>query len=150
MSRARLGSLLGLLCSALLLWSLLIVVDPYPPRPYFEWSLCGVLFTASVGLWFNKNWARITFLVAGSIFVLFSIAATAVGFACAGNLVYCYQNFVRSEPLFADIYYFVQVACVPQSLRCYTSFIYLQPVLTGLALALLVWPLASNNRSRGA
>src|ERR1700689_1176023 len=149
MTRSRLGSFLGLLCSSLLLWSLLIVVDPYPPRPYFEWGLFSVLFTASVGLCFNKNWARITFLIGGSVFVLFSVAAIAVGFSCAGNLVNCYQSFVRSQPIFADVYYFVKVGRMSQSVRCYNSLMYVQPVLTGLALGVLIWPLASNNRSKG-
>src|ERR1700733_7461732 len=148
MTRSRLGSLLGLLCSSLLLWSLLIVVDPYPPRPYFEWGLFSALFTASVGVWFNKTWARIIFLVVGSVFVLFSVAAIAVGFSCAGNLVNCYQRFVRSQPIFADVYYFAKVACMPQSVRCFDSLMYVQPVLTGLALAVLLRPLASNSRSK--
>jgi hypothetical protein len=152
MRRARLASLLGLLCSLLLAASLLIAVDPYPPArlPYFLWGLCGVLFVASVGLWFQKRWARIVFLVAGTIFLLQYAAAALLGpEGCAGTLVGCYRHYIRSEPMLALIYPFLKVICSPESVRCYTSSMYLAPAPMIFAMAILLKPLASNNRWRG-
>jgi hypothetical protein len=147
MGRARLVSLLGLLCSLLLAASLLIAVDPYPPGlPYFLWGLCGVLFVASVGLWLQKRWAHIVFLVAGTIFLLqYAAAVFLAPHGCAGTWVGCYRHYVRSEPMLAVIHRLVEVTCSPESVRCYTSSMYLLSAPMIVAMALLLKPLASNN-----
>jgi hypothetical protein len=159
MDRARLGSLLGLLCSGLLAISPLVAVNPYPPGwPYFLWGLCGALFIASASLWFRRRWGRVVFLVAGTI-ILLKYAAEIQGApgGCAGTLSGCYNHYIQSNRMLAVARYFVYLSCSHQpviccsqeSIGCYKLSMYVQPALTLLAMLILLKPLASNNRWRG-
>jgi len=159
MDRARLGSLLGLLCSVLLAISLLVVVNPYPPGlPYLLWGLCGVLCIASASLWFRRRWGRVVFLVAGTVILLGYVDAIlwAPG-GCAGTLAGCYNHYIQSNRMLAVAHYFVyftcshqpDLCCSEQLIRCHKLSMYVQPALTLLVLLILLKPLASNNRWRG-
>jgi hypothetical protein len=154
MSRARLGSLLALLCGTLFACSLLMqwMRDPsyYPHQPpprYLEWAICVALFAGAIGLWFQRRWARLTFLIAGSFF-LFLCIGVFVGVGCAGTLMSCYRYNLLSQPTLAVSYYFAKVACSVESLQCYEVATFAQPVLTMLTMAVLVKPLVYNNRWR--
>jgi hypothetical protein len=151
MDRARLGSLLGLLCSLLLAASLLSAVNPYPPWwPYMLWGLWSMMFIASVGLWSHSRWGRTIFLGAGIIFLLECSGEILMApGACAGTLAGCYKHYVISDPMLAVDYYLVKLTCSGESVRCYTSVMYLQAALMIVAIATLLKPLTSNNRWRG-
>jgi hypothetical protein len=151
MTRTRFASLLVLLCGMLLAWSLVGALDHlYPPPPYVLWCLCTILFLASVGLWFQIAWARITFLIAGVLLLLFEVATALLApGGCAGTLVDCYGHYIHSEPSLAVGYYLARFTCSSESISCYTAFMYLQPVLLVMTAVVLIRPSASNNRWSG-
>jgi hypothetical protein len=151
MDRARLGSMLGLLCSLQLAASLLSVVNAYPPWwPYMLWGLWSMLVIASIGLWSHSGWGRAIFLGAGIIFLLECSGEILMApGSCAGTLVGCYEHYVISDPMLAVDYYLVKLTCAGESVRCYTFAMYLQAGLMVVAIAILLKPLASNNRWRG-
>jgi hypothetical protein len=151
MNRARLGSLLGLLSSILFAASLLIAPRLYPSylpaylaRALWLWSLCGVLFIASAGLWFQRRWARVVFLVGGSIFLLDYARAFLLPVLCVGT---CALK-IPSDPMYSVFRYYA-LTCSTDSVRCYQSLgwlLWLQPALMLLTMVTLLKPLASNNR----
>jgi hypothetical protein len=159
MVRARLGSLLGVLCSTLFALSLLLVVDTHAPHWVgFLWLLCGALLISSVGLWFRKRWARLAFLLVASWLLLLYIAE--IGLApggCAGTMSGCYNYYIQHDPLLAVAHYFayltcshdLDLCCSEQLVRCIKRSMYVQPALTLFAMVVLLKPLASNNRSSG-
>ena len=161
MVRARLGSLLGVLCSILFALSLLLVVDPHPvPWVVFLWFLCGALFVSSVRVWPRRRWARLAFLVTASwllVLSVLSIAEIAVSpGGCAGTMNGCYNYYVQHDPLLAIAHYFAYLTCshdldmcCSELVRCIKRSMYVQPALTLLAIVLLLKPLASNNRWSG-
>jgi len=148
MTRAHLGSLLGLLCSTLFALSLLTAVDLYPPWPYLEWGVFGVMFAASIGLWFQKRWGRLTLLISGIIF-LWLWLGVLVGTGCAGSLIGCARHNLQSQPAVAVAYYLAKFACRAESADCYVGASFVQPVLMMLTMAVVLKPLASNHRWRG-
>src|SRR5712692_3004940 len=81
-----------------------------------RWGLCVVFLTIAVGLWLAKPWARISFLVIGSGFVVF----------------------------YAGAYYLSDLPCARDSSGCNIPLILSQPILTIATLAILFRPLASN------
>jgi uncharacterized membrane protein len=115
MSRARLASLLTLLWSAIQAWSL-VLLGFYPAFHIVGWGLCAIFLTIAIGLWFAKPWARVSFLVLGSGFVIFYIAA----------------------------YYLARLPCASDSSSCNIPLVLSQPMLTIATLAILLRPLASN------
>ena len=160
MVRARLGSLLGVLCSTLFALSLLLVVDPHPLQWVgFLCLLCGALFISSVGLWFRKRWARWAFLLLASWLLLLYIAeiGLAPGAGCAGTMSGCYNYYIQHDPLLAVAHYFayltcshdLDLCCSKQLVRCIERSMYVQPALTLFAVVVLLKPLASNNRWSG-
>jgi hypothetical protein len=158
MVRARLGSLLGVLCSTLVALSLLLVVNPYQHHWGALWALCGALLISSVGLWFRKRWARLAFLLGGSFLLLSYIAEIELApGGCAGSIAGCYNYYIQHDPLLAVAHYFayltcshpLDLCCSEQLIRCHKLSMYVQPALTLLAMAFVLRPLASNNRSRG-
>ena len=156
MLRARLGSLLGVLCSALFALSLLLVVDPHPPHWVdFLWCLCSALFISSVGVWFRKRWARWAFLLVASFLLLLYIAEIELApGGCAGTMAGCYNYYIQHDPLLAVAHYFayftcshdLDLCCSEELIRCHKLSMYAQPALTLLAMVVLLKPLASNNR----
>jgi hypothetical protein len=120
MNRARLGSLLALLWSAIQAWSLWRL-GFYPPRHLVGWAFCAVFLAISLGLWQRQPWGRFAFLTLGSVLVI----------------------------SYAIIYFFGQSPCTPNFSGCYPVLIVSQPLLTIVGLAILMKPLASNNRWRG-
>jgi hypothetical protein len=120
MSRARLGSLLALLWSAVQVWSL-FNLRFYPSQHPLGWTLCVVFLAISTGLWLRQPWARTAFLVVGGVLL--------VSYAVA--------------------YYFAQTPCMKDMSGCHPLLILSQPLLTAVGLATLAKPLASNNRSKG-
>jgi hypothetical protein len=159
MVRARLGSLLGVLCSALFAFSLLLVVDsPLPRRLAFLWCLCGALFISSVGVWFRNRWAHLTFLlVAGFLLLLYGAEIELSPGGCAGTMAGCYNYYIQHDSLLAVAHYFayltcshpLDLCCSEQLIRCHKLSMYVQPALTLTAMVVLLKPLASNNRWRG-
>jgi uncharacterized membrane protein len=115
MGRARVASLLTLLWSAIQAWSLLLL-GFYPARHMLGWGLCVLFLAISVGLWLAKPWARVSFLILGTGFVIF----------------------------YATAYYFAALPCATDSSTCNMSLVLSQPLLTFATLAILFKPLASN------
>jgi hypothetical protein len=155
MIRARFGSLLGVLCSTLLALSLLLVVDPYQRRWVVLWSLCGALIISSVGLWFRNRWAQLTFLlVAGFLLLLYGAEIALAPGGCAGTIAGCYNYYIQHAPLLAVAHFFAYVTCShplesccsEQLIRCHKLSMYVQPALILSAIAVLLKPLASNQR----
>jgi hypothetical protein len=120
MIRARLASLLTLLWSAIQAWSLWNL-HFYPRQHPLGWGLCVFFLAISVGLWLRPPWARIAFLLVGSILAISYVAA----------------------------YYFAQTPCTKDMSGCHPLLILSQPLLTVVALVILMKPLAPNNRRRG-
>jgi hypothetical protein len=152
MIRARLASLLGVLCSTLFAISLLIAVDPLG-HPL--WCVCGALFITSLGVWFRKRWAQVAFLLVASLTLLLYIAEISLApGGCAGTMAGCYNHYIQSNPMLAVAHYFVYLTCSQEPdlccsqelIRCHKLSMYVQPALTLLAMAILLKPLASNNR----
>jgi hypothetical protein len=150
MIRARLASLLGVLCSTLFAISLLIAVDP---SGYRLWCICGALFITSLGLWFRERWAQVAFLLVASLTLLLYIAEIAVApGGCAGTMAGCYNNYIHSSPMLAVAHYFVYLTCShepdfccsPELIRCHKLSMYVQPALTLFAIVILLKPLASK------
>jgi hypothetical protein len=158
MNRARLGSLLGLLCSSLFLCSLFVAIDPYYAHPrdrYFLWGVCGALFITSLGLWFRKRWAQVAFLLVASLTLLLYLAEISLApGSCAGTIAGCYNHYIQSNPMLAVAHYFVYLTCSHEPdrccsqtlIRCHNLSTYVQPALTLLAVVILLKPLASNQR----
>ena len=156
MVRARIGSLLGVLCSALFALSLLLVVDPFRPRWVVLWSVCSALFISSVGVWFRKRWAPWAFLLVASFLLLLYIGeiGLAPGAGCAGTMTGCYNYYIQHDPLLAVAHYFayfscshdLDLCCSEHLIRCQKLSMYVLPALTLLAIVVLLKPLASNNR----
>jgi len=115
MIRSRLASVLALLWSAVQAWSLMLL-GFRPALHVVGWGLCVVFLTIAVGLWLAKPWARISFLVIGSGFVIFYVGA----------------------------YYLSDLPCARDSSGCNIPLILSQPILTIATLAILFRPLASN------
>jgi len=160
MNRARIGSLLALLCGILVVCSLLTQLvneptsypyfqRPQPPAQYVGLSIGGAYFAASVGLWLQRRWGRLIFFITGSIFLFLSLGFFPIELAYAGTPMSNYRYALLSQPLLAASYYFARLACSVESLQCYEAAACVQPILTILTMAVLVKPLASNNRWRG-
>ena len=115
MGRARLASVLTLVWSAIQAWSLLLL-GFYPARHVVGWGLCAIFVAIAIGLWLARPWARVTFLVVGSGFVIF----------------------------YATAYYLAGLPCAGDSSSCNMPLVLSQPILTVATLAILLMPLASN------
>jgi len=119
MVRARSASLILLLWCAVLTWSLLTFENIVHHRRLVGWGVIAIFLAICGGLWFAKVWARNCFLLFGGALLIAYVA----------------------------IAYFDGVGCSNHThwFRCY-SMVYSQPLLVVAALAILVRPLASNNR----
>jgi hypothetical protein len=151
MIRARLASLLGVLCSTLFAISLLIALRPLS---YLPWCICGALFITSLGLWFRERWAQVAFLLVASLTLLLYIPEIALApGGCAGTMAGCYNHYIQSSPILAVAHYFVyltcshepDLCCSQELIRCHKLSMYVQPGLTLFAIVILLKPLASNN-----
>jgi uncharacterized membrane protein (DUF2068 family) len=62
--------------------------------------MCVLFLVISVGLWLRQPWARVTFLIVGSIFLVFYVVAyNFLQFPCTNHLVDCYPLLILSQPL---------------------------------------------------
>lgn len=99
MNRARLASLLTLLWGAIQGWSLL-TLGFYPASHFVAWVICVASFIIALGLWIAKPWARVSYLIAGSGFVIFyAVASYLTGFPCASDSTGCNIPLVLSQPI---------------------------------------------------
>jgi hypothetical protein len=154
MIRARIASLLGVLCSTLFAISLLIAVG-HLGYLLFLWCICGALFISSLGLWYRKRLAQVAFLLVASLTLLLYIPEIALApGGCAGTMAGCYNHYIQSSPMLAVAHYFVyltcshepDLCCSQELIRCHKLSMYVQPALTLFAIMILLKPLASNNR----
>jgi hypothetical protein len=153
MARARLGSLLGGLCSALVAVSLILVKDDDPH--WILWCVCGALFISSVGVWCRKRWAQVTFLVfASSLLLLYAAEIEMAPGACAGTIAGCYNYYIQHAPLLTVSHYFasltcshpLDLCCSEHLVQCHKLSMYVQPALTLSVTVILLKPLATNPR----
>ena len=117
MNRARFGSLIALLWAAIQAWSLW-QLGFYPLRRPVGWIFCGVFLVIALGLWLRQPWGRVAFLALGSVLVI----------------------------SYGLVYFFGQSPCTPDFSGCHPVLIISQPLLTIVGLAILMKPLASNQR----
>jgi hypothetical protein len=113
----RIASILTFLWTILQAW-FLDALSYGPSGHPGGWLLCVVMAGVSVGLWFEKPWARMSALVIAAAFIVFYAAVA----------------YVRSG-----------VGCLDDSMPCYARTLS-QPFIMAVTLVVLIWHPASNYR----